>query len=134
MVHDVTSSSVPVVSLLINPAVFFLILSVVLTLINLCDCLMRYVVVENTADTLKGYTHFLLSLPAFARFCFPSQPASFLPSHGFYVRQDDLVVSASLDQTVRVWDTTGLRKKTVRGAPSAMVSYYVGSIEMNEME
>ena len=36
--------------------------------------------------------------------------------------QDDLVVSASLDQTVRVWDTTGLRKKTVRGAPSAMVS------------
>lgn len=38
------------------------------------------------------------------------------------VVQDDLVVSASLDQTVRVWDTTGLRKKTVRGAPSAMVS------------
>lgn len=37
--------------------------------------------------------------------------------------QDDLVVSASLDQTVRVWDTTGLRKKTVRGAPSAMVRY-----------
>lgn len=33
------------------------------------------------------------------------------------------MVSASLDQTVRVWDTTGLRKKTVRGAPSAMVSY-----------
>lgn len=32
------------------------------------------------------------------------------------------MVSASLDQTVRVWDTTGLRKKTVRGAPSAMVS------------
>jgi coatomer subunit alpha len=24
-------------------------------------------------------------------------------------------VSASLDQTVRVWDTSGLRKKTVRG-------------------
>ena len=28
----------------------------------------------------------------------------------------DLVVSASLDQTVRVWDISGLRKKTV--APS----------------
>lgn len=28
------------------------------------------------------------------------------------------VVSASLDQTIRVWDTSGLRKKTVRGAPS----------------
>ncbi|KAF4687176.1 hypothetical protein FOZ63_016903 [Perkinsus olseni] len=25
----------------------------------------------------------------------------------------DLVVSASLDQTIRVWDTTGLRDKTV---------------------
>ena len=27
--------------------------------------------------------------------------------------KDDLVVSASLDQTVRVWDISGLRKKTV---------------------
>ena len=27
--------------------------------------------------------------------------------------KDDLVVSASLDQTVRVWDIAGLRKKTV---------------------
>ena len=27
--------------------------------------------------------------------------------------KDDLVVSASLDQTVRVWDIGGLRKKTV---------------------
>jgi WD40 repeat protein len=26
---------------------------------------------------------------------------------------DDLVASASLDQTVRVWDISGLRKKTV---------------------
>ncbi|TYZ62077.1 hypothetical protein PybrP1_003920, partial [[Pythium] brassicae (nom. inval.)] len=34
--------------------------------------------------------------------------------------KDDLIVSASVDRTVRVWDTTGLRKKTVRGAPSAM--------------
>lgn len=45
----------------------------------------------------------------------------------FVLSQDDLVVSASLDQTVRVWDTTGLRKKTVRGAPSAMVSALGGS-------
>ena len=30
--------------------------------------------------------------------------------------KEDLVVSASLDQTVRVWDISGLRKKTV--APS----------------
>lgn len=30
--------------------------------------------------------------------------------------KEDLVVSASLDQTVRVWDIGGLRKKTV--APS----------------
>ena len=30
---------------------------------------------------------------------------------------DDLVVSASLDQSVRVWDTAGLRKKTVHGIP-----------------
>lgn len=27
--------------------------------------------------------------------------------------KEDLVVSASLDQTVRVWDIAGLRKKTV---------------------
>ena len=27
--------------------------------------------------------------------------------------KEDLVVSASLDQTVRVWDTSGLRDKTV---------------------
>jgi len=50
---------------------------------------------------------------------------SVLTGHNHYVMcaafhpKDDLVVSASLDQTVRVWDTTGLRKKTVRGAPSA---------------
>ena len=31
---------------------------------------------------------------------------------------DDMVVSASLDQTVRVWDTSGLRKKTVHGVPT----------------
>jgi coatomer protein complex subunit alpha (xenin) len=27
--------------------------------------------------------------------------------------KEDLVISASLDQTVRVWDFSGLRKKTV---------------------
>mmetsp|Transcript_41337 Transcript_41337/g.66408 ORF Transcript_41337/g.66408 Transcript_41337/m.66408 type:complete len:1247 (-) Transcript_41337:3304-7044(-) len=48
---------------------------------------------------------------------------SVLTGHNHYVMcaefhpKDDLVVSASLDQTVRVWDTSGLRKKTVRGAP-----------------
>jgi coatomer protein complex subunit alpha (xenin) len=30
--------------------------------------------------------------------------------------KEDLIVSASLDQTVRVWDISGLRKKSV--APS----------------
>ncbi|KAL7694845.1 putative SCL-interrupting locus protein [Plasmopara halstedii] len=51
---------------------------------------------------------------------------SILTGHNHYVMcaqfhpKDDLIVSASLDQTVRVWDTTGLRKKTVRGAPTAM--------------
>lgn len=49
---------------------------------------------------------------------------SVLTGHNHYVMcaefhpKDDLVVSASLDQTVRVWDTSGLRKKTVRGAPA----------------
>lgn len=31
--------------------------------------------------------------------------------------KDDLIVSASLDQTVRVWDISGLRKKHAAGAP-----------------
>lgn len=49
---------------------------------------------------------------------------SVLTGHNHYVMcagfhpKEDLIVSASLDQTVRVWDTTGLRRKTVRGAPS----------------
>lgn len=49
---------------------------------------------------------------------------SVLTGHNHYVMcaafhpKEDLIVSASLDQTVRVWDTTGLRKKTVRGVPS----------------
>jgi len=51
---------------------------------------------------------------------------SVLTGHNHYVMcaafhpKEDLIVSASLDQTVRVWDTTGLRKKTVRGAPGGM--------------
>lgn len=32
---------------------------------------------------------------------------------------EDLIVSASLDQTVRVWDTTGLRKKQMGGGPES---------------
>lgn len=36
--------------------------------------------------------------------------AHILPLHAI---ADDLVASASLDQTVRVWDISGLRKKTV---------------------
>mmetsp|Transcript_4361 Transcript_4361/g.5855 ORF Transcript_4361/g.5855 Transcript_4361/m.5855 type:complete len:1247 (-) Transcript_4361:827-4567(-) len=51
-------------------------------------------------------------------------PISTMTGHNHYVMsavfhpKDDLVVSASLDNTVRVWDTSGLRKKTVRGVPS----------------
>ena len=46
-----------------------------------------------------------------------------LTGHNHYVMcaqfhaTDDLVVSASLDQTIRVWDISGLRKKNV--APGA---------------
>ena len=42
-----------------------------------------------------------------------------LTGHNHYVMcaqfhpTEDLLVSASLDQTVRVWDISGLRKKTV---------------------
>ena len=53
---------------------------------------------RNCVSVLTGHNHYVMS-------------ASFHP-------KEDLIVSASLDQTVRVWDTTGLRKKTVRGAPS----------------
>ena len=35
---------------------------------------------------------------------------------------EDLVVSASLDQTVRVWDISGLRKKNVAPGPSGFDS------------
>jgi len=49
---------------------------------------------------------------------------SVLTGHNHYVMcaqfhpREDYIVSASLDNTVRVWDTSGLRRKTVRGAPS----------------
>jgi len=45
--------------------------------------------------------------------------ASVLTGHGHYVMcaqfhpTEDLVASASLDQTIRIWDISGLRKKTV---------------------
>ena len=47
----------------------------------------------------------------------PLQILSVLTGHNHYVMcaqfhpKQDLVVSASLDQTVRVWDITGLRRK-----------------------
>lgn len=49
------------------------------------------ILIASCADA--GHNHYVMS-------------ASFHP-------KDDLVVSASLDQTVRVWDISGLRKKTV---------------------
>lgn len=48
-----------------------------------------------------------------------------LTGHNHYVMcaafhpSEDLIVSASLDQTVRVWDTTGLRKKQLGGPGGA---------------
>jgi len=53
---------------------------------------------RNCISVLTGHNHYVMC-------------ASFHP-------KEDMIVSASLDQTVRVWDTTGLRKKTVRGAPT----------------
>ena len=64
---------------------------------------------------------------------------SVLTGHNHYVMcaafhpKDDSIVSASLDQTVRVWDTTGLRKKTVRGAPSQSDDGNVVSRVNNEL-
>ena len=34
----------------------------------------------------------------------------------FFHPKDDLLVSASLDQTIRVWDISGLRKKSAAGS------------------
>jgi coatomer protein complex subunit alpha (xenin) len=64
---------------------------------------------------------------------------SVLTGHNHYVMcaafhpKEDMIVSASLDQTVRVWDTTGLRKKTVRGAPPQMDDGNVVSRVNNEL-
>jgi len=64
---------------------------------------------------------------------------SVLTGHNHYVMcaafhpKEDMIVSASLDQTVRVWDTTGLRKKTVRGAPSQIDESNVVSRVNNEL-
>ena len=64
---------------------------------------------------------------------------SVLTGHNHYVMcasfhpKEDMIVSASLDQTVRVWDTTGLRKKTVRGAPSQIDDGNVVSRVNNEL-
>ena len=64
---------------------------------------------------------------------------SVLTGHNHYVMcasfhpRDDMIVSASLDQTVRVWDTTGLRKKTVRGAPAQIDDASVVSRVNNEL-
>ncbi|RHY21982.1 hypothetical protein DYB25_003707 [Aphanomyces astaci] len=55
---------------------------------------------RSCVSVLTGHHHFVMS-------------CQFHP-------KEDLIVSASLDQTIRVWDTTGLRKKTVRGAPSSL--------------
>lgn len=64
---------------------------------------------------------------------------SVLTGHNHYVMcagfhpKEDLIVSASLDQTVRVWDTTGLRKKTVRGAPATIDDTNVVARVNNEL-
>ena len=64
---------------------------------------------------------------------------SVLTGHNHYVMcaafqpKEDLIVSASLDQTVRVWDTTGLRKKTVRGVPQQVEESNVVTRVNNEL-
>lgn len=68
---------------------------------------------RNCISVLTGHNHYVMC-------------ASFHP-------KDDTIVSASLDQTVRVWDTTGLRKKTVRGAPSQSEDSNVVSRVNNEL-
>eukprot|EP01041_Mallomonas_annulata_P007740 gene7740-15829_t len=68
---------------------------------------------RNVISVLTGHNHYVMC-------------AAFHP-------KDDTIVSASLDQTVRVWDTTGLRKKTVRGAPSITDDGNVVSRVNNEL-
>lgn len=52
-----------------------------------------------------------------------------LTGHNHYVMcaqfhpTEDLLVSASLDQSVRVWDFSGLRKKSVAPGPSGLAEH-----------
>lgn len=41
----------------------------------------------------------------------------------FFHPKEDLVVSAAMDQTVRVWDISGLRKSTPNSAPGGFESF-----------
>ena len=45
---------------------------------------------------------------------------------------EDLVVSASLDQTVRIWDISGLRKKNT--APSGNVLSRIGTTSVSSAQ
>ena len=63
---------------------------------------------------------------------------SVLTGHNHYVMcaqfhpSEDLVASASLDQTVRVWDISGLRKKTV--APGSQgIEERIRSVHQTEL-
>lgn len=57
------------------------------------------------------------------------QCISVLTGHNHYVMcaqfhpTEDLLVSASLDQSVRVWDYSGLRKKNVAPGPSGLAEH-----------
>ena len=85
---------------------------------------------RNCISVLTGHNHYVMC-------------AQFHPS-------EDLLVSASLDQTVRVWDISGLRKKSVAPGPSGLedhlknpgstdlfgqvrLSHYLGSFGRNDI-
>lgn len=57
------------------------------------------------------------------------QCISVLTGHNHYVMcaqfhpTEDLLVSASLDQSVRVWDFSGLRKKSVAPGPTGLAEH-----------
>ena len=46
--------------------------------------------------------------------------------------KDDLIVSACLDQTVRVWDISGFRKKHAAGRPASMEDRFVSINSINQ--
>lgn len=58
---------------------------------------------------------------------------SVLTGHNHYVMcaqfhpTEDLVASASLDQTIRIWDISGLRKKTVAPGAGGIEDHVRGS-------